>query len=336
MSTKNTRAAHVLKSWLKSMGASYNSDEDAIFVNGVSFTPGKDFSVESILSSDINVVRKEVAQIFAKAGIGEPEFPERGEVLPPRSNYKNFYESVYMRHRTIQRSPNPSNEDFAKYEPIVQHTARLAFHKFKPLADSMGFEVADFENIARIHLITFLHLYAYASSEKVIKNDMYAYLFQRFNEWGLITSKKAKYATSHPSQVAGIEPESLTFLESGEPSPDAEYETGEYILEDFETQKTRTLRIEPKKLLGLRFVMNRKELTDSEVETLWESLRSGKLRMSGPVRREQPKTSPRRVLQQKLAALPQAERRSALQKAASLSDLSSDAKNLAARMIKEI
>ena len=316
---KKVRAAHTLKSWLLALGIPYEErNRYTVVVNGKKFEIGVDVSADDLLSKDVQIVRNTVSSIIVAAGYEPPKFVDRGKELPPKSNYKNHYEDVYLRTRTLQRTPNPPNELLKKYDPIVKKVAHQAYYKYSKLATAIGFTVEDFITIGRVHLITFLHFYAYEKSEEAVCKALYMYLWQRFNEWGLITDKKVRsltlsYGDTFGNYESSTNDEGEDFnrksnIPSNGHSPDDEYEVGDYYVEYKDTGKQEFLYVRRNGLLDLRFVLGDAELTGPEIEELGELVRTGKVMIVGPIDWDDPPPeiapeSRRRAAQRRLLKL---------------------------------
>ncbi len=98
-----------------------------------------------------------------------------------KGNLKNNFEAVLFREKTFRNAPNPDPAVFKKLEPIVTKHARKLFYKYRKHMLSFGYESEDFESIARVHLVTFIHRYMTGDDIEDTKN-LNRFMKQRMTE----------------------------------------------------------------------------------------------------------------------------------------------------------
>lgn len=82
------------------------------------------------------------------------------------------FELCYLRHQYLRRVKfNPTPEQMAPYEKIIEHFAKNTFFTYYSLFKYVGMYKEDVTNIARVHLVSFLGLYSLEQNE----NNMYEF-----------------------------------------------------------------------------------------------------------------------------------------------------------------
>lgn len=78
-----------------------------------------------------------------------------------RINCKESFELCYLRHKYLKRVKYaPSREEMKLYKGIADKFSRNTFFFYKNLFLLVGIELEDMENIAQVHLVSFLGLFA--------------------------------------------------------------------------------------------------------------------------------------------------------------------------------
>lgn len=89
------------------------------------------------------------------------DFIDRPQADKKKISSKNQFEMCYLRHRYLRKVDyNPTPEDMVPYERIVKYIARKTYSIYKNLFILVGFDVEDIISIARVHLVSFLGLFA--------------------------------------------------------------------------------------------------------------------------------------------------------------------------------
>lgn len=71
------------------------------------------------------------------------------------SSYDHF-ELVYMRHRYFRRSDNPAPERLEQFEEMLQNISNKIYMRNIEVFKTVGFEMEDLHQIARIHTVSFI------------------------------------------------------------------------------------------------------------------------------------------------------------------------------------
>lgn len=83
---------------------------------------------------------------------------------------KNEFELCYLRHQYFRRvNYNPTSEEMAPFMKIAAHLAKNTFFTYRNLFHLVGFESEDVINIANVHLVSFLGLFALESMPEKYK-----------------------------------------------------------------------------------------------------------------------------------------------------------------------
>ncbi len=87
--------------------------------------------------------------------IKRPAAPEN------KINTSNDWELCYLRHQYIRRvTYNPTEAELKPYMNIVEHLSKNTYFTYYNLFRTVGIEQEDVINIGRVHLVSFLGLYA--------------------------------------------------------------------------------------------------------------------------------------------------------------------------------
>lgn len=98
-----------------------------------------------------------------------------------KGTLKNNFEAVLFREKTFRNAPNPDPVLFKKFDPIALRHAQKIFYRYRKHMLSFGYETEDFESLARIHLVTFLHRYMTGDVAEDTKN-LNRFMKQRMTE----------------------------------------------------------------------------------------------------------------------------------------------------------
>jgi hypothetical protein len=82
-----------------------------------------------------------------------------------RIHSKDEFELCYIRHKYFRKTlHNPTDKEMSPYAQIMKTLSHRTYYTYKNLFQSIGFEHDDVENIARIHLVSFLGLFSLESA----------------------------------------------------------------------------------------------------------------------------------------------------------------------------
>lgn len=97
----------------------------------------------------------------------------RPEADKKKIHTKNEFELCYLRHQYIRKTThNPTPEEMAPYKLIANKFAQKTFYTYINLFHLVGFNREDVENIAQVHLVSFLGLFTLEQSkERMAKFD---------------------------------------------------------------------------------------------------------------------------------------------------------------------
>lgn len=103
---------------------------------------------------------------------------------------RNSPELRYLRWDYLVKTENPKDSEILSREDIIKSVARTAYRNYRYEFSFMGVEVEDLENIARVHLISYLGLYSKVKNkenptESELKSEdkgIYGFLSQRLLE----------------------------------------------------------------------------------------------------------------------------------------------------------
>jgi len=87
-----------------------------------------------------------------------------------RINSKEQFELCYLRHKYIRKvNYNPSEYEMRPYQWILEHTSKNTFYMYNMLFQVVGLYLEDIINISRVHLVSFLGLFALEKMPKKMK-----------------------------------------------------------------------------------------------------------------------------------------------------------------------
>jgi hypothetical protein len=93
---------------------------------------------------------------------------------------KNEFELAYLRHQYFRRVKyNPTVEEMQPYMKIVEHLTKNTFFTYFNLFKAVGMYHDDVMNIGRVHLVSFLGLYALEQMD--VKKKEFQEKFLRYN-----------------------------------------------------------------------------------------------------------------------------------------------------------
>lgn len=79
-------------------------------------------------------------------------------------NYKDSFESLYLRHDYLKRIKEFDESELKQYEVIVKATSALMYEKYKITYNKASFYYDDIVNIGRVYLYAYLGLYSLKSN----------------------------------------------------------------------------------------------------------------------------------------------------------------------------
>jgi hypothetical protein len=123
-----------------------------------------------------------------------------------KGTLKNNFEAVLFREKTFRNAPNPDPVVFKRLEPVAVKYGRKLFFKYRKHMLAFGYESEDFESIARVHLITFIHRYMTGDEAEDNKN-LSRFMKQRMTEIVYKIIRKSDACISGVSQRVDWDPE---------------------------------------------------------------------------------------------------------------------------------
>jgi hypothetical protein len=88
-------------------------------------------------------------------------FVDRPKAAKKKIHSKNEFELCYLRHQYFRKANyNPTEAEMRPFMRIVEHLAKNTFFTYRNLFHMVGLESEDVINIGRIHLVSFLGLFA--------------------------------------------------------------------------------------------------------------------------------------------------------------------------------
>jgi len=94
-------------------------------------------------------------------------------------SHRNDFECCYLRHQYFRRAKfNPTNEEMGPYMGIITNLTKNTYFVYINLFKAVGLYHDDIVNIGRVHLVSFLNLYALESDER--KKNEFADKFMRY------------------------------------------------------------------------------------------------------------------------------------------------------------
>lgn len=177
-----------------------------------------------------------------------------------RVNYKDNFELVYLRHRSLRRARKPSEQELKRYSSHVRSISRRAFNKYKYAFSVLGVDENDVYNVGMCYLIIFIDKWEVKGDDKKSRKVLWQFLNQRFGEWAMIASKK-NYNIRGNSDTSQLTPHDFDDIFSGRgrriPNP------LEAVL-DKEDQKSRQVLVE-KFTRGILASMDAENATEDAV-----------------------------------------------------------------------
>lgn len=70
----------------------------------------------------------------------------------------DHFELVYLRHRYFRRSTNPTAERLAQFEEMIRNISDKIYLRNIEIFKTVGFEMDDLRNIARVHTVSFISM----------------------------------------------------------------------------------------------------------------------------------------------------------------------------------
>lgn len=99
---------------------------------------------------------------------------ERPEAGKKKISCRDEFELCYLRHQYLRKADyNPSEADMYPYRAIVSQQAKNTYFTYQNLFGPVGLECDDLINIARVHLVSYLSLFAVAKNAE--KHDKFVY-----------------------------------------------------------------------------------------------------------------------------------------------------------------
>ncbi len=123
-----------------------------------------------------------------------PKIPvDRGECASNVRHNGSYGEDTVFRHREFRRSPNPTAEDFARYESVIKNAIRIFMLRWPRLVHTMGMEDADLRQYCLIWVTNFIGLYERPNLSMEENSSLcYKYISQRLCELKNWLEKRGK------------------------------------------------------------------------------------------------------------------------------------------------
>lgn len=210
---KNARALSLLKSWLRTLGISYEVGVSPGVDLVVSAKDGRRVQVQVncgespavagvvVIAGGVLTGRKIQAGLDLFAGfvtsLGyEPKTPvNRGELPSKKLDYTDHFEEVSMRHTELRRCPNPSAADLERYEDVMKKATWNFLRSFGRFCSDNMLEFGDLFTHAQVWTVIYLGYYEVPEHAVTANNNekkLYTYLTQRFLEFLSISEKKGR------------------------------------------------------------------------------------------------------------------------------------------------
>jgi len=87
-----------------------------------------------------------------------------------RINSSDYFELVYLRHRYFRKSQNPSPGRLEQFEEMLCNIANKVYIRNIALFKTVGFEIEDMRNIARVHTVSFIHMSGLKENPELMEN----------------------------------------------------------------------------------------------------------------------------------------------------------------------
>lgn len=78
------------------------------------------------------------------------------EIDNMKINSRDYFELVYMRHKYFRRTENPAPGRLEQFEEMLVNISNKMYVKNIEVFKTVGFEMEDLQNIARIHTVSFI------------------------------------------------------------------------------------------------------------------------------------------------------------------------------------
>lgn len=126
-----------------------------------------------------------------------PELVKRPKAPKEKATTSENFEFCYLRHQYLRRAKyNPTPEEMQPYMSIVEHFSRNTFFTYYNLFKTIGMYQDDIANIGRVHLVSFLGLYALEQmkdKKKDFSEKFEKYNFKEAEEKDFIQKNKANF-----------------------------------------------------------------------------------------------------------------------------------------------
>jgi hypothetical protein len=218
---------------------------------------------------------------------------------PERVNYRDDFELVAFRHRQLRRCPNPSRADLDAHEQWVQWAARLAWKKFYPVWIGAAYTREDLEQVGRVHLVTYLHMYRLEDRDQNI-GLLLTYLRQRFGELAKLVNLKLACT----KEVPMLDRDEDRVAELGEEPRTIPAGTWRFELPD----GPRRLVVEEPTDLGWKVTLDGERIDGPELDRICFAVACGSVTLYPDHDPKEPPADPKAELRQGLATLPKKDR----------------------------
>ena len=146
----------------------------------------------------------------------------RPQAAKRKIDSKDEFELCYLRHQYLRRTDyNPTEFEMAPYMPIIKNLSKNTFYTYQSLLGMVGIELDDVINIGRVHLTSYLGLFAITANEERLetfkdtffaqkgypvrdadllqknKADLTSFLKQRFEDLIRVCRQKARNIKGH-------------------------------------------------------------------------------------------------------------------------------------------
>lgn len=122
---------------------------------------------------------------------------ERPKASEKKITYKEDFELCYLRHQYVRKAEyNPTEAEMLPYKAIISQQAKNTYFTYQNLFGSVGMECDDLISIARMHLVSYLSLFAVQNSQD--KNDEFIFKHackygQEPGEYDYLNKNKANF-----------------------------------------------------------------------------------------------------------------------------------------------
>lgn len=115
---------------------------------------------------------------MTKKLIRELDDPSIDEIKISSSDH---FELVYLRHRYFRKSTNPSPERLAQFEEMICKISDKIYLRNIEIFKTVGFEMDDLRNIARVHTVSFISMGGLAENPDLMKK----FVLQHKKQYGM-------------------------------------------------------------------------------------------------------------------------------------------------------